>query len=92
MNTKMPDTHFAIARWCCPLVAERDLQTPFFLHTHFAGRAWRRAHNISDQAARGCVLELDADTAARGISGGLCGLVADAIAPQAATGRPEGAG
>ena len=44
------------------------------------------------QAARGCVLELNADAAARGISDGLFGLVADVrIVLQAATGRPEGA-
>ena len=44
------------------------------------------------QAARSCVLEDDADAVARGISDRLFGLVADAIAPQAATERPEGAG
>ena len=44
------------------------------------------------QAVRGCVLEFDADAAARGISDGLFGLVADVrIVLQAATGRPEGA-
>ena len=45
------------------------------------------------QAARGCVLEFNADAAARGmISDGLFGLVADVrIVLQAATGRPEGA-
>ena len=41
---------------------------------------------------RGCVLESDADTVASGISDRLFGLAADVIAPQAATGRPEGAG
>ena len=46
------------------------------------------------RAARGCVLEFDADAAVRGISDGLFGLVADVtIVLQAATGRgPEGAG
>ena len=46
------------------------------------------------RAARGCVLEFDADAAVRSISDGLFGLVADVtIVLQAATGRgPEGAG
>ena len=42
--------------------------------------------------ARDCVLEFDADAAARGISDGLSGLVADVIAPRAATGRRKGRG
>ena len=42
--------------------------------------------------AHSCVLEFDADAAARGISDGLFGLAADAIAPQAATGRRKGRG
>ena len=40
--------------------------------------------------ARGCVLECDADAVASGISDHLFGLVADVIAAQAATQRPEG--
>ena len=40
--------------------------------------------------ARGCVLECDADAVASGISDRLFGLVADVIAAQAATQRPEG--
>ena len=39
------------------------------------------------QAARDCVLEFDADAAARGISDRQFGLVADAIAPPRETGR-----
>ena len=38
------------------------------------------------QVVRGCVLEGDADAAARGVFDGLFGLVAEAVALQAATG------
>ena len=44
------------------------------------------------QAVRGCVLEFDADAAARGISDGLLYLLVEAVVPQAATGGGGGTG
>ena len=38
------------------------------------------------QAVRGCVLEFDADAAARGVSDGLFGLLVEVVVPQAARG------
>ena len=42
------------------------------------------------QVVRGCVLEGDANAAARGVFDGLFGLGTDAVALQAATGRSHG--
>ena len=42
------------------------------------------------QAVRGCVLEGDADAAARGVFDGLFGPVVEAVVLQAATGRSQG--
>ena len=42
------------------------------------------------QAVRGCVLEDDADAAARGVFDDLSGLVVEEVVRQAATGRSQG--
>ena len=42
------------------------------------------------QAVPGCVLDGDADAAARGVFNGLYGLVVEVVVPQAATGRSPG--
>ena len=42
------------------------------------------------QAVRGCVLESDADAAARGVFNDLFGLVVEVVVLQAATGRSQG--
>ena len=42
------------------------------------------------QAVRGCGLEGDADTAARGVFDDLFGLVVEAVVLQAVTGRSQG--
>jgi hypothetical protein len=44
------------------------------------------------QAVGGCVLEFDADAAARGVSDGLFGLLVEVVVPQAATGGREAQG
>ena len=44
------------------------------------------------QAVGGCVLEFDADAAARGVSDGLFGLLNEEVVPQAATGGREAQG
>ena len=42
------------------------------------------------EVVHGCVLEFDADAAARGVSDGLFGLVVETVGDQAAMGRPQG--
>ena len=51
---------------------------------------WSRVRVRVRQAVRGCVLEGDADAAARGVFDGLFGLVVEVVAHQAATGRCKG--
>ena len=51
---------------------------------------WSQARVRVRQAVRGCVLEGDADAAARGVFDGLFGLGVEAVVLQAATGRSQG--
>ena len=71
------------------MIDSGNVRDQIFSRTGFAPRSGRVRVRVR-QAVRGCVLEGDADAAARGVFDGLFGLVVEVVAHQAATGRCKG--